>query len=293
MLHAHLVHSDKPFIGSAAGAEGAGETLEMARIAFGEELGDRPVCISLINSLSPLGYATDMLDALLAYAGARQPVVVAALAMGGATAPITLAGLLSMQTAELLAGVELRDVARPHMERLAQETGVAISLGRRDRFSMVYVEHANAGKGVLTLGLSVGDRVPLMKSAMGRAYLAGLPEPSRQALLDSLRQAFPEQWPVFEAQMQTALEDVARHGCCFSFGDWHKDIHAVGVAMQYGTDRHLYAFNCGGPAARLERRYLIDKVAPRMRDMVAAITETHVTGVSPVTSNPRKSGDNS
>src|SRR5690606_41019504 len=100
-------------IGSAAGAEGAGETLEMARIAFGEELGDRPVCISLINSLSPLGYATDMLDALLAYAGARQPVVVAALAMGGATAPITLAGLLSMQTAELLAGVVLTQLASP------------------------------------------------------------------------------------------------------------------------------------------------------------------------------------
>ena len=194
-------------------------------------------------------------------------------------------GVLALGYATL-AGVALRDVARPYMEQLAQETGVAISLGRRDRFSMVYVEHANAGKGVLTLGLSVGDRVPLMTSAMGRAYLVLLPEPSRRALLDSLRKAFPERWPVFETQLQAAFEDYARYGCCFSFGDWHDDIHAVGIAMQYGPDRHLYAFNCGGPAARLDRRYLIDKVAPRMRDMVAAITETHVTGTSPVASNP-------
>jgi len=196
-------------------------------------------------------------------------------------------GVLALGYATL-AGVELRDVARPYMEQLAQETGVALSLGRRDRFSMVYVEHANAGKGVLTLGLSVGDRVPLMTSAMGRAYLAMLPESSRRALLDSLRRAFPERWPVFQAQLQTALEDYARHGCCFSFGDWHEDIHAVGIAMQYGADRHLYAFNCGGPAARLDRRYLIDEVAPRMRDMVAAITETHVTGMAPITSSPEK-----
>jgi len=113
MLHAHLVHSDKPFIGSAAGAVSATQTLEMARIAFGEDLTDRPVCISLVNSLSPLGYATDMLDVLMVYAAARQPVVIAALAMAGTTAPITLAGMLAMQTAELMAGIVLTQLVSP------------------------------------------------------------------------------------------------------------------------------------------------------------------------------------
>jgi len=113
ILHAHLVHSDKPFIGSAAGTAGATQTLEMARLAFGEDLRDRPVCISLVNSLSPLGYATDMLDALMVYAEARQPVVIAALAMAGTTAPITLAGVLAMQTAELMAGIVLTQLVSP------------------------------------------------------------------------------------------------------------------------------------------------------------------------------------
>ena len=41
--------------------------------------------IGLINSLSPLGYSTEMLEALMEYARWRQPVVIAALVMAGFT----------------------------------------------------------------------------------------------------------------------------------------------------------------------------------------------------------------
>ena len=105
MLHAHMTHSDKPLMGSTAGRDGARATLDMIRILYGGELGDRAVVLGLINSLSPLGYSTEMLDALIEYARARQPVVIAALAMAGSTGPVTLAGVLAMQSAELLAGI--------------------------------------------------------------------------------------------------------------------------------------------------------------------------------------------
>jgi trimethylamine--corrinoid protein Co-methyltransferase len=114
MLHAHMVHSDKPFIGSAAGRLGARHTLEMASILFGEDVvAENCVTISLINSLTPLGYSDEMLDALMEYARHRQPVVVAALAMCGSTGPVTLAGTLAVQTAELLAGVVLTQLVSP------------------------------------------------------------------------------------------------------------------------------------------------------------------------------------
>ncbi len=112
MLHAHIVHSDKPFIGSTAGAAGAGHTMELASILFGR-VGERPVTIGLINSLSPLGYGSEMLEALLVYAHHRQPVIVAALSMAGSTGPITLAGVLVQQNAELLAGITLTQLINP------------------------------------------------------------------------------------------------------------------------------------------------------------------------------------
>jgi trimethylamine--corrinoid protein Co-methyltransferase len=113
MLHAHMVHSDKPFIGSAAGKRGAEHTLDMARILFGGDLRDRAVTISLINSLSPLGYSTEMLEALVVFATVGQPLVIAALMMAGSTGPVTLAGVLAAQTAELLAGIVLTQLINP------------------------------------------------------------------------------------------------------------------------------------------------------------------------------------
>jgi len=113
MLHANMLHSDKPFIGSAEGSTGARHTMEMASILFGEKVGERPLTIGLINSLSPLGYSSEMLEALLVYAHHRQPVIVAALSMAGSTGPITLAGVLVHQNAELLAGITLTQLINP------------------------------------------------------------------------------------------------------------------------------------------------------------------------------------
>jgi len=127
MLQAHMVHSDKPFIGSAAGKRGAQDTFEMARILFGDDL-DRPVTVGLINSLTPLGYSTEMLEALVEYAQARQPVIIAALAMAGSTAPITLAGMLAAQTAELLAGIALTQLISPGTAAIMGSTSTNIDM---------------------------------------------------------------------------------------------------------------------------------------------------------------------
>jgi len=113
MLHANMVHSDKPFIGSVQGAAGARHTLEMAALLFGEEIETKAVTLGLINPLSPLGYSGEMVAALMEYARSRQPVVLATLSMAGSTGPITLAGVLAHQTAELLAGVTLAQLINP------------------------------------------------------------------------------------------------------------------------------------------------------------------------------------
>ncbi len=128
MLKAHMLHSDKPFIGSSEGEVGARHTMDMASILFGEEIGDRPVTVALINSLSPLGYSDEMLRALKVYAEHRQPVVIAALAMAGSTGPITLAGLLAMQNAELLAGMVLTQLIKPGTPAIYGSTSTNIDM---------------------------------------------------------------------------------------------------------------------------------------------------------------------
>ena len=115
MLRSSMTNSDKPFIGSSHGPKGAHASLEMAGILFGDKAGlkGRPGMISLVNTLSPLSYAAEMLEALMVFAEWRQPVVIAAMVQAGATGPVTIPGVLVQQNAEILAGVTLTQCISP------------------------------------------------------------------------------------------------------------------------------------------------------------------------------------
>ena len=116
MNYAAMIHSDKPFIGSSEDEVAVNQTMEMAVLLFDESpdsLTQRPVTMGVVNSLSPLSFGEEMIEALLAYGGWRQPVMISALVMAGATGPITLAGVLAQQNAEILAGITLSQLANP------------------------------------------------------------------------------------------------------------------------------------------------------------------------------------
>ena len=112
MLHANMIHSDKPLIGSTYGKIGSENTIRMVEILFGSEITE-PVVIGLLNPLSPLSYSPDTLDALSVYAHNKQPLILATLVMAGTTGPVTLAGVLAQQSAELLAGIVLTQIINP------------------------------------------------------------------------------------------------------------------------------------------------------------------------------------
>jgi trimethylamine--corrinoid protein Co-methyltransferase len=112
--YACLKYTDKCFMGSALGADGARQTLDMVSIAYGDgpKRNPEPRVISIPCSLTPLGYDERMLSAMMVYAEAGQPQIVNTLASAGATAPVTLAGMLAVQNAEILAGVVLTQLIR-------------------------------------------------------------------------------------------------------------------------------------------------------------------------------------
>jgi len=64
----------------------------------------------------------------------------------------------------------IRQVARPLMQDLANNTGTAVGLADRDRLKMIYLDYC-APTNVMTFRSEIGDRVPLSTSAVGKAYL--------------------------------------------------------------------------------------------------------------------------
>ena len=110
-----MLLSDKPFLGSPVSRQGALDGIEMAGILFGgkENIMDKAVTVSLINSLSPLQFSDEMAGSLIELARHGQACVVASLIMAGGSGPVTLDGVLALQNAEILAGITLAQLVRP------------------------------------------------------------------------------------------------------------------------------------------------------------------------------------
>jgi trimethylamine--corrinoid protein Co-methyltransferase len=113
MVYAHLRYSDKPFMGSVTAGSRAEDSVEMARIAFGGDLGDRTAITSLINAASPLVWDASMLSAAHAYARANQACLITPFILAGAMAPTTVAGVAAQTLAEALAGMAFVQLVRP------------------------------------------------------------------------------------------------------------------------------------------------------------------------------------
>ena len=114
MIYTAMKYSDKCFMGSTMGARAARDCIEMAAVLFGsrDQIESTPVIMGVLGSLTPLKYDARMLGALMEYAAAGQPPLIASLAIAGATGPVTLAGNLALQNAEVLAGIVLAQLVR-------------------------------------------------------------------------------------------------------------------------------------------------------------------------------------
>lgn len=173
----------------------------------------------------------------------------------------------------LLMRLDVRKIARPLMQELANSTGASVSLGVRDKLSMIYIENCRSSAAV-NLTLEVGSRMPVATSAMGRAWLAAVGASERQAVMDQIRDADPTAWPGVALGIEKALEDYRTLGVTCSFGEWNKDVNGISCAFDPGNGLPFMSLNVGGASYNMKPEYLLEEVRPKLIAVVRAIENT-------------------
>ncbi|MEL6220671.1 MAG: trimethylamine methyltransferase family protein [Pseudomonadota bacterium] len=116
MTRAVLTLTEKvPFV-FFRGRQSVADAYEILRIAHGlsrEDFAKTPVSYSIANSNSPLQLDLLMCRGIVDAAKAGQLMVLTPFTLAGAMAPVTLAGALTLQNAEALAGLALSQIVRP------------------------------------------------------------------------------------------------------------------------------------------------------------------------------------
>ncbi len=111
-----LTLSDKAVHAYSLGVERNRDCLEMTRIARGvdaDQLDREPSLTTVINTSSPLRLDAPMALGIIEYAAANQVCIITPFTLAGAMAPVTIAGAVTQQNAEALAGITLSQVVRP------------------------------------------------------------------------------------------------------------------------------------------------------------------------------------
>ena len=113
MIYSHLRWSDKPFMGSVTHPDRAQDTVDMAKIVFGDDFLDTHCAItSLINANSPMTFDATMLGAARVYAENNQATVISPFILSGAMSPVTIVGTCTQILAEALAGICFTQLTR-------------------------------------------------------------------------------------------------------------------------------------------------------------------------------------
>ena len=169
-----------------------------------------------------------------------------------------------------LAGIPLRQLAKPYMQDLADHSGVPVAMAARDRLSMVYLERCK-GSNPVTLAIEVGAHIRLATTAVGRACVAAHGPDARDAIIAAIRDHEGNDWPNVAPGLLRAVEEYRTRGYCTSLGEWKADVNAVAVPFVPQDGTPIVAFNCGGPAQILTRDKIEADIAPRLVALVRRV----------------------
>jgi DNA-binding IclR family transcriptional regulator len=178
-----------------------------------------------------------------------------------------------------LANQAVPPIARPLMVALAAKTQTNVGLGVHEGLSVLYLEYALGQKHPNRLQRA-GFRVPLVRTAMGRACIAGMHPDARERLYAELRGYYQREWSQLHAQLEDALAQVRARGFCIAAGTFRPSTHAVAVPFLHGDGHTVMAINSQGDAHTLTPQALLRSgkkllaLAEQLRDLLALAPAT-------------------
>lgn len=113
IVYAHIKWGDRGFMGASTEGYTARDSIEMARIVFGQSMEETPAVFCTINVSSPRRLDDKMLGTIKQFARARQPVMMTPFILSGAMGPAAIAGTVAQLNAEALAGIVFVQMVNP------------------------------------------------------------------------------------------------------------------------------------------------------------------------------------
>lgn len=161
-----------------------------------------------------------------------------------------------------LAGLEIQQVARPQLERLAQQLDETASMAVLEDLDIIYIDRIR-NRAIVGVVLGVGSRLPAHSASLGKMLLASLPEPE---LHGRLAHAALAPLTVHTIADRTALlaelAEIRQRGYAISDQELAIGLRGVAAPIHDSHGRAVAAINVSGPTSTISRERLERELLP-------------------------------
>ena len=149
--------------------------------------------------------------------------------------------------------LDLRERARPVLERLVLETSETVHLGILDEGEVLYLDKVEPARSV-RMSSSVGRRNPVHCTAMGKSILAWLPESQVEAIVrrHGLKAMTANTITSF-LDLKAELGAIRERGYAVDNEEIEEGVRCVGCVVRDFSGGSVAAISVSGPAFRISR----------------------------------------
>ena len=163
--------------------------------------------------------------------------------------------------------------AQPVLERITGVLGESASMSMLDGDQIVYVARSAASR-VLSVGLSVGSRLPAYCTSMGRILLAALPDEQLDGYLRNLKpRAYTAKTIIDPEKLHAVILKARKDGFALVNEELEAGLRALSVPVRNRQNRVVAAINVGAHALRIDQKQMLHRCLPVLRECAATISE--------------------
>jgi IclR family transcriptional regulator, pca regulon regulatory protein len=175
-----------------------------------------------------------------------------------------------------LTSTSLPTIAQPILERITETVRESSSMSVLEGDEIVYLARS-AAKRVMSVGLSVGSRLPAYCTSMGRVLLAALPEEELTRYLDRVElKALTPKTVTEKDELCAILRRVQAQDFALADEELELGLRSIAVPIRNRQNRVLAAINIGVHAARVSAAEMMERLLPVLQEN--ARTFVHLLG---------------
>ena len=165
----------------------------------------------------------------------------------------------------------LYGAAKPHMEILSKKVDQTVSLAELDGSDIVYTGRVEVPK-IVSVGVTVGSRLPSSSTALGRVLLAEIPDTELHDVLNtpSLSMYVPRKRLTAD-QIRPRLQTVREQGWAESDEDLQYGVQAIAAPLRGEDGRVIAAIGLATHTSEIDKEIVRERYLPLLIETARSI----------------------